>query len=70
MIKSIDDIVMVGAFPINKYNKQELEKKTSEELAEITHTDKECGVYDIYDIIDMLNDKILDTENFWFEIMA
>ena len=70
MIKSIDDIIMVGVFPIDKYNKQELEKKTSEELMEITHTDKECGVYGIYEIVEMINDNNIDTENFWFEIMA
>jgi hypothetical protein len=61
---------MVGAFPIDKYNRQEIEKKTNEELMEITHTDKECGVYDIYEIVDMINDDNLDTENFWFKIMS
>ena len=70
MIKSIDDIVMVGAFPIDTYNRQELEKKTSEELTEIIHTDEECGVYDIYEIVHMINDDRLDTENYWFRIMA
>lgn len=70
MIKSIDDIIMVGAFPIDKYDRREIEKKTSEELTEITHTDKECGVYDIYEIVDMINDDNLDTENFWFKIMS
>jgi hypothetical protein len=61
---------MVGAFPIDKYNRQEIEKKTNEELMEITHTDTECGVYDIYEIVDMINDDNLDTENFWFKIMS
>ena len=70
MIKSIDDIVMVGAFPIDTYNRQELEKKTSEELTEIVAKDKDCGAYDIYDIMDMINDNNLDTENFWLEIIS
>ena len=70
MIKSINDIIMVGAFPIDKYDRREIEKMTSEELTEITHTDKECGAYDIYDIVDMINDDSLDTENFWFKIMS
>ena len=70
MIKSINDIIMVGTFPNDKYNRQELEKKTSEELTEIVATDKECGAYDIYDIIDMINDDNIDTENFWLEIIS
>ena len=70
MIKSIDDIVMVGAFPMEKYNRSEIEKKSKEELTEITETDEECGVYDIYEIVDMINDDNLNTENFWFKIMS
>ena len=70
MVKSINDIIMVGAFPMEKYNRQELEKKTSEELTEIVAKDRDCGAYDIYDIMDMINDNNLDTEHFWFEIMS
>ena len=70
MIKSIDDIVMVGVFPMEKYNRSEIEKKSKEELTEIAGTDEECNVFDIYDIIDLLNDNNLDTEHFWFEIIS
>ena len=32
--------------------------------------DEECGIYDIYEIVDMINDDNVDRENFWFKIMS
>ena len=66
MIKSIDDIVMVGAFPIDKYNKEKLDALTSVELSEIISADDSCGVYDIFEIVDMTNDDNIDMENYRF----
>ena len=69
MIKSIDDIVMVGAFPIDKYNKEKLDALTSVELSEIISADDSCGVYDIFEIVDMTNDDNIDRENYHFVIL-
>lgn len=70
MDKSMNTNKMVGAFPIDKYDRNEIENKTSDELLEMVRTDKECRIYNVPNFIDGLNNEYVDTENFWFQIIG
>ena len=68
MINSIDNIIMVGAFPRSEFSLNELDNMSKEKLMELAQTHN-WGVWDVYDLEDLLNNDNLNTEDYWIKIM-
>ena len=66
MEKIRDLKVKVVAFPVTKYDRPELEKKTAEELLSIAEDDPECTIWnDLEHFQICINDDFVDVDNNW-----
>jgi hypothetical protein len=69
MVNSLNDIIMVASFPMDTYDKHILDKLGDEKLREITNQDERCGIWDIYEFEDEINNNNIDTDNNWIKVI-